>query len=357
MTNKSALALNTACTAAGRRGRSARGLAHWLAHLAIALGLAAVLLSTRVAWADQIIHVVQPGENLFRIGLRYGVGWQALMLANNLPSTNIYAGQALVIPGAEGAAVPAPAPVPVVTPPAPAAAAGTYVVQRGDTLWLIAQRHHVTVPDLMAANGLFDPNRIYAGQTLAIHGTLPTAARQLPVIGQAQAWPLSCEARSAADWAGYFGLTIDEADFQSRLPLSDDPDAGFVGSVDGQPGQIPPHSYGVHAEPVAVLLQAYGAGARAERGLGWDRLRSEIDANRPVMVWVVGQVWNGAGVDYTIPSTGRVTRVASYEHTVLVIGYSADSVTLLDGATVYQRTLTQFMASWGVLGNMAVLQD
>jgi len=83
--------------------------------LALALGL------PRAALAAEIVHLVQPGENLFRIGLRYGVDWRAIMRANGLYSTNIYAGQALVIPGttAEGAPALAPTP-PAPTPPPPA---------------------------------------------------------------------------------------------------------------------------------------------------------------------------------------------------------------------------------------------
>ena len=43
---------------------------------------------------------------------------------------------------------------------------GTYVVQSGDTMSGIAAELGTTVEDLAAANGLGDPNRIYAGQTL-----------------------------------------------------------------------------------------------------------------------------------------------------------------------------------------------
>lgn len=46
-----------------------------------------------------IVHTVSPGENLFRIGLRYGTGMGAIMQANNLSNPQIiYAGQQLVIP-------------------------------------------------------------------------------------------------------------------------------------------------------------------------------------------------------------------------------------------------------------------
>jgi len=46
--------------------------------------------------------------------------------------------------------------------------AGLYVVQQGDTLGGLAEDFGTTVEDLMAANGLTDPNAIQAGQTLLI---------------------------------------------------------------------------------------------------------------------------------------------------------------------------------------------
>lgn len=45
------------------------------------------------------VHFVQPGENLFRISLRYGVSLSRLAAVNNIGNTHwIYAGQALIIP-------------------------------------------------------------------------------------------------------------------------------------------------------------------------------------------------------------------------------------------------------------------
>jgi LysM repeat protein len=62
------------------------------------------------------VHVVQRGENLFRIALRYGTTVQALAQANNLSNTSlIYVGQRLVIPGG-GSASPAAAPSAVSAP-------------------------------------------------------------------------------------------------------------------------------------------------------------------------------------------------------------------------------------------------
>ncbi len=45
------------------------------------------------------VHVVQPGENLFRISLRYGVSMSAIAAANGITNYNlIFAGQQLIIP-------------------------------------------------------------------------------------------------------------------------------------------------------------------------------------------------------------------------------------------------------------------
>ena len=109
---------------------------------------------------NQVVHVVQPGENLFRISLSYGTTVNAIMAANGLTSTTIRTGQRLVIPRGSGAAV---------SPRSPVGAGGTYTVQRGDTLSGVAVRHGVTVWALRSANGL-SSNTIYSGQKLVIPG-------------------------------------------------------------------------------------------------------------------------------------------------------------------------------------------
>src|SRR3989304_704550 len=89
---------------------------------ALALVLAAGAAGWRPAYADSIVHVVQPGEDLVCIGLRYGVTWIDIMQANNLPNTTIFAGQQLAIPVAGPAPV---GPVPTAEPTQPTAAAPT----------------------------------------------------------------------------------------------------------------------------------------------------------------------------------------------------------------------------------------
>lgn len=66
---------------------------------------------------------------------------------------------------------PAPTP-PAVKPPAPKPqpSGGSYVVQSGDALSLIAERHGVTTAALAQANGITNPNLIHPGQRLTIPG-------------------------------------------------------------------------------------------------------------------------------------------------------------------------------------------
>jgi uncharacterized protein YvpB len=180
------------------------------------------------------------------------------------------------------------------------------------------------------------------------------AAEIVGIIGYGPAYSLNCEARSAVDWAGYFGVQVNEITFYNELPISDDPDLGFVGNVHEPWGQTPPNGYGVHAAPVAKLLREYGLKAVSARGVTWDEVRSEISQGNPVIVWVIGRVTRGTPVVYT-SYEGKETTVARFEHTVILTGYTKTEVTVLDGNWVYKRSLQDFLESWGVLGNMAVM--
>ncbi len=137
---------------------------------AAVLALALCAAAWRPAHADGVVHVVQPGDTLYRIGLQYGVSWIDIQQANQLPSTLIYPGQQLIIPVLGSAPTTPPAADPPPTPEPPAPAADSYVVQRGDTLSAIARRFGLATADLALANHLSNPSLIFVGQTLAIPG-------------------------------------------------------------------------------------------------------------------------------------------------------------------------------------------
>ena len=189
---------------------------------------------------------------------------------------------------------------------------------------------------------------------------LPPSSSISGMSGQDQLYKLDCESRSAVDWAKYFGFNIDEIDFLNHLPRSDDPDAGFVGNPGGNWGNIPPNDYGVHAFPVANLLQDYGLTATSFKSLGLDDLRAEIASGHPVIVWIIGDnfrnIVNGTPHFYIASSTGNTTIVAPNEHTVIIVGYSSSTVTVLNGASFMDVSLAQFLDSWSVLDFMAILE-
>lgn len=147
----------------------------------IVAALMAMLFTQAVVAAPfaqtQTVHIVQPGENLFRISLRYGVTVSAIQAANGLANDIVYVGQRLIIPTSGGGTAPAP-PQPV------ASTGGLYTVQAGDTLSAIALRHGVTSWALVRANNLASANLIYVGQQLIIPGSgAPGTSTPQPVAG------------------------------------------------------------------------------------------------------------------------------------------------------------------------------
>lgn len=58
----------------------------------------------------------------------------------------------------------------IVLSPSRARAEEVHVVQPGESAWTIAMRYGISLADLVAANGLADPDWIYAGETLVVSG-------------------------------------------------------------------------------------------------------------------------------------------------------------------------------------------
>lgn len=108
-------------------------------------------------------HTVAAGENLYRIGLQYGISWVAIAQENGITNPDrIYAGQVLNLPGS-GSQGSGGQPEPMPTPEGI-----NYIVKPGDTLFKIAQQFHISWVEIAEANGLVNPNEIYAGQMIKI---------------------------------------------------------------------------------------------------------------------------------------------------------------------------------------------
>ena len=112
----------------------------------------------RAAPAAEIIYTVQRGDTLSAIAARYGVTVAALQQVNGLGGTVIVLGQRLIVP--ETAAVAAAAP----------GARFRYVVQRGDTLFRLAQAYGTSVLGIQRASGITG-TRLEIGDVLQIPGT------------------------------------------------------------------------------------------------------------------------------------------------------------------------------------------
>ena len=192
--------------------------------------------------------------------------------------------------------------------------------------------------------------------------TLPPSATPIPlehylrIAGGRQYFALGCEASAAVDWAAYFDVEINEYNFQYELPLSDNPDKGFVGDVNGPWGQVPPYAYGVHAAPVAELLRQYGLPAAGLKGLTVEQIKAELAQDQPIIVWVIGNMVGGMPATYT-DQEGDSVQVAAYEHVVILTGYNETSIRYTNNGKFYDVPIEVFENSWGVLGNMALIYE
>jgi len=126
---------------------------------------------TAVPQPSASVYIVQPGDTLFRIALRYNTTTTTLAQLNGIANANVIrVGQQLTVPVA-GAVTPVVVVTPVVqvvTATPLAVTPNTYVVQACDTLYRISLRTGVSLTRLIQVNGILDPNRLYVGQVLII---------------------------------------------------------------------------------------------------------------------------------------------------------------------------------------------
>jgi len=111
-------------------------------------------------------HVIQRGETLFKISLKYGTTVAALQAANNITGSKIYAGQTLKIPGVGDTSPPVdPAPVPEPTsppaPPAPSGGGKRFLVDLSEQM-LYAYEGDTLVRSTLISSGLW-PNTTVTG--------------------------------------------------------------------------------------------------------------------------------------------------------------------------------------------------
>lgn len=99
---------------------------------------------------DKNIYTVKKGDSLWLIANKNGFSVDDIKNANNLTSNTLQIGQILIIPDKKTSTKEI-----------------TYVVKKGDSLWLIANKYDTTVEKIKSANNLIN-NTLQIGQTLTI---------------------------------------------------------------------------------------------------------------------------------------------------------------------------------------------
>jgi murein DD-endopeptidase MepM/ murein hydrolase activator NlpD len=140
-----------------RSMRSTRKINRFQLWLSFLLGLSLLLplgsVSAQTPTPNGPVYIVQPGDSLWDIAIRFGVSLDALEKANNLTDPNqLSEGDRLVIPGLPGISG-------VLT---------TQTVNYGDSLRSLSRQYQVPRDTLIRLNHLSSPNELYAGASLIV---------------------------------------------------------------------------------------------------------------------------------------------------------------------------------------------
>ena len=107
-----------------------------------------------ISSTSSFTYTVRPGDSLFLLSQKFGVSIDTIKSSNNLSSDYLLSGKQLTIPSSSAANS--------------STTNSSYLVQAGDSVFLIAQRYGITVTALRAANNLSSDATIYPNQSLTI---------------------------------------------------------------------------------------------------------------------------------------------------------------------------------------------
>jgi len=99
-------------------------------------------------------HVVKRGESLWTIAQNYGTTTQEIQAMNDLASTRLRINQVLKVPAQQGSQA--------------STTSGTYFVQRGESPYIIARKHEMSLKHFLKINDLTARSTIYPGQSVRI---------------------------------------------------------------------------------------------------------------------------------------------------------------------------------------------
>jgi len=188
---------------------------------------------------------------------------------------------------------------------------------------------------------------------------LPAAHQVLlHVTGRPQERSLSCEFRSAADLAAFYGVDLswEQVFIAVGTDPGGDPSRGFIGaSIDDPPGGLYPAGYGVYAESLSRGLRALNLAATAHADMDDAWLRAQLDAGRPVIIWATYDMQPQARVSWQTREGATIWGVR-YEHTYTAVGYDARGIWVIEPLNASREYYAWpiFDAAWALLGRMAL---
>ncbi len=246
-------------------------------------------------------HIVQPGEYMLLLAVRYGTTTQAIAYANSLPNDwLIYPGQRLTIPSSNS--------------PAPASTAGTAAIPAAS--------------DVRVAN--------------------------VPLYQQKQT--LTCEEASAA--MATRGA-ISESQLVAVMPRSENPFNGIRGRT-SSPYFGGLTDYGVYAQGLQKGLTALGVKSQVLYGQSYDDFKNAIldnlRAGRPIVWWHTWQDTYQNPVTVKM-SDGTMVKLVPYEHAGVIVAANDRGVTYHDpyDATIRLVSWADFRRVSAYFDNMALV--
>ena len=139
---------------------------------------------------SQEIYTVKKGDSLWKIANKYNTTVEKLKSANNLKTNTLSVGQKLVIPSIS------------ISPEV----SDTYIVQKGDNLWSIANKFNMTVSELKNLNNLTN-NLLSIGQVLKIKDSFNNGKTTYTVQKGDSLWVI----------ANKYGITTEELKSYNNL--------------------------------------------------------------------------------------------------------------------------------------------
>jgi murein DD-endopeptidase MepM/ murein hydrolase activator NlpD len=185
------------------------------------------------------VYIVQQGDTLDGIALRFGVSSQDLQNLNHISDPNKLAtGMQLIIPGLEGIQ----------------GVLETRTITFGDDLNSLSQRYQIPRDTLARLNHLVSPNQLYIGSNLVIlqgNPTIPVGSRvmvtrdqsllELAVIQGMNPWSLVSTNDLPGTWGGVPGEIL-------QLP-----DNNNDNQHTGEPGALPETITSVTVDPIPLV--------------------------------------------------------------------------------------------------------